>query len=38
MYPMVGLVLDPATHPRTTRWMSAMAERASFKGSDRVRP
>jgi glutathione S-transferase len=38
MYPMVGLQLDPAKYPRTTRWMSAMAERPSFKRSERVRP
>jgi glutathione S-transferase len=38
MYPMVGLALDPAKYPRTSRWMSAMAGRASFKRSERVRP
>jgi glutathione S-transferase len=38
MYPMVGLAIDHAKYPRTTRWMSAMAERPSFKRSERVRP
>jgi len=38
MYPMVGLPLDPAKYPRTVRWMSAIAERPSFKRSERVRP
>ncbi|MGH7924143.1 MAG: glutathione S-transferase family protein [Candidatus Binatus sp.] len=38
MYPMVGLQLDAAKYPRTTRWMSAMARRPSFKRSERVRP
>ncbi len=38
MYPMVGLPIDPAKYPRTVRWMSSMAERPSFKRSERVRP
>jgi glutathione S-transferase len=38
MYPMVGLNIDPTKYPRTTSWMSAMAERPSFKRSERVRP
>ncbi len=38
MYPMVGLGLEPAKYPRTTRWMSSMAERLSFQRSERVRP
>src|SRR5713226_5717405 len=38
MYPMVGLPIDPAKYPRTTRWMAAIAERPSFKRSERVRP
>ncbi len=37
MYPMVGLPIDPAKYPRTTRWMSAIANRPSFKRSERVR-
>lgn len=37
MYPMVGLELDPAKYPRTTRWISSLAERSSFKDSQRVR-
>jgi glutathione S-transferase/GST-like protein len=38
MYPMVGLGFDPAKYHRTVRWMSSMAERPSFKRSERVRP
>jgi len=38
MYSMVGLQLDPAKYPRTTRWMSAMAQRPSFSRSERIRP
>ena len=38
MYPMVGLTIDAGKYPRTTRWMSAIAERPSFKRSERVRP
>jgi hypothetical protein len=38
MYPLVGLPLDPAKYRRTTRWMSAIADRLSFKRSERVRP
>ena len=38
MYPMVGLELDPTRYPRTTRWISSLAERSSFKDSQRVRP
>ena len=38
MYPMVGLPIDAAKYPRTTRWMSTIAERPSFKRSERVRP
>jgi glutathione S-transferase len=38
MYPMVGLVIDPAKYPRTLRWMAALAKRPSFKRSERVRP
>ena len=38
MYPMVGLQIDREKYPRTTRWISAMAERPSFKRSERVRP
>jgi glutathione S-transferase len=38
MYPMVGLPIDPPKYPRTTRWMSAMAQRPSFIRSERVRP
>ncbi|MGA7871742.1 MAG: glutathione S-transferase family protein [Candidatus Binatus sp.] len=37
MYPMVGLALDSTKYPRTTRWMSAMAQRPTFKRSERVR-
>jgi len=38
MHPMVGLPIDPAKYPRTNRWMSAIADRPSFKRSERVRP
>lgn len=38
MYPMVGLPIDPAKYPRTSRWMSAITARPSFKRSERVRP
>ena len=38
IYPMVGLGFDLAKYPRTVRWMSSMAERPSFKRSERVRP
>ncbi|HKM99816.1 MAG TPA: glutathione S-transferase family protein [Candidatus Binataceae bacterium] len=38
MYPLVGLPIDAAKYPRTTRWMSAIAARPSFKRSERVRP
>jgi glutathione S-transferase len=32
------LAIDPAKYPRATRWMSAIADRPSFKRSERVRP
>jgi len=38
MYPMIGLQLDSVKYPRITRWMSSMAERPSFKRSERIRP
>jgi len=38
MYPMVGPPINRAKYPRTTRWMSAIADRPSFKRSERVRP
>ena len=38
MYPMVGLAIDPAQYPRTSRWISVMAERPSFNRSESVRP
>jgi len=38
MYPLVGLPIDPAKYPRTSRWMSEIANRPSFKRSERVRP
>lgn len=38
MYPMVGLQIDPAKYPRTTRWTAAMSQRPSFQRSERVRP
>lgn len=38
MYPMVGLPIGAAKHPRTARWMSAMSQRPSFKRSERIRP
>ncbi len=36
MYPLVGLPLDAAQYPRTTRWISSMAARPSFKQSERI--
>ena len=38
MYPMVGLMIDSAKYPRTTRWMSSVSERPSFQRSERLRP
>ena len=38
MYPLVGLPIDAAKYPRTTRWMAAVAKRPSFVRSERVRP
>ena len=38
MYPLVGLPIDPAKYPRTTRWMSTVSQRPSFARSERVRP
>jgi glutathione S-transferase len=38
MYPLVGLPIDAAKYPKTTRWMAALARRPSFARSERVRP
>ncbi len=38
MFPMVGLPIDAAKYPRTTRWMEAVGQRPSLVRSERVRP
>jgi glutathione S-transferase len=38
MYPMVGLPLEPARHPRVCAWLERVAARPAYSRSEGVRP